>query len=285
MEKINQINRKTLKKLIKTELISTLYNPGTWIALGVGIFLCVWQYINVPLRNSAYLDAYEKEWPSMLVPHSVFNQWIGAEMYSFQYYAFFMLIPLLAALPAGNRISTDVKSGYIISLIVRGGRMNYYIAKIVSAFLSGGIVVLIPLVLNLLLTAMTLPSITPNHAVGSYSIRNGFFCAGIFYSSPYLYILIFFLIIFVISGLMSAFGVSLGFFGIKPFINIIYPFLVSLTLYTVLGEFGIYSFIPFFYLNPSQVYPFNGIAVLLEALLLIAIILIQFFREKKIDVY
>lgn len=258
---------------------------GFWIAIIIGLFLCISQYVNESLAVVGYLDAYQKVWPSMLVPHSVFTKWIGGELFSFEYFAFFMIIPLLANLPCGNGVAVDVKSRYIVNIISRENRRTYYAARMLSAFLSGGIVVVFPLTINLLLNAVTLPSIVPHNAMGAFSIRNGWFLADLFYEKPYVYIAIYLFIIFVFSGLICATSAVIGIFGISPFLNLLYPFLVNIFLYSFLGEFEITAFTPFYFLNPSQGYKFIPGYVLLEMGIMIIVIVVTCTIGKKMDVY
>lgn len=275
---------KQLKIMTRNSICLAITSKGFLISLLTGILLCVSQYFQEVYSVSEYLYIYKKNWPSMLVPHTVFTKWIGGESYSFQYFAFFILIPLLATLPAGATIASDFKSKYINNLLTRSNREYYFISKIIAAFFVGGVVTIIPLLINLYLTAITLPSILPNNATGFFAIRNGYVGADIFYSNPYLYIFMFVVFIYFFSGMVAACATSLGINGIKPFVIVIYPFLVSLTLYSILGELHLYSWIPFCFLNPAQLYILKPFPVICEMVIMQIIIIGEYFKGKKLDV-
>ncbi len=273
------------RSLVKNDFVIAFHSPGIWISLIVGAYLSLSQYIKETYSVRKYLDIYLKEWPSMLVPHTVFTKWIGAEAYSLQYFAFFLLIPLLATMPAGARISAEKKSGYGRLVLIRANKRTYFGSKLLVSFILGGMVTVIPLLLNLYLTAMTLPSIIPNNAAGSFAINNKSFLVALFYSRPYLYIFIFLIFIFVFSGLTAMAACSLGIWGINSFLNTVYPFLTGVTLYAVLGELHMYSWIPFFFLNPAQLEPLSIGPIAVEMSIMVLIAAYPFFKGKKIDVY
>jgi len=274
-----------LGKLIRNDFVVAFHSSGVWMSLTTGIVLSITQYFKESYSVRKFLDVYLKEWPSMLVPHTVFTKWIGGEAYSFQYFAFFIMIPLLCTLPAGSKVSLEKKSRYGLNVLVRTNKNTYYLSKTIVAFLLGGTVTVLPLLFNLYLTAMTLPSIVPNNATGFFAITNQSFLAEIFYERPYLYVFIYIIIIFLFSGIIAAAACSMGIWGINPFLNTIYPFLVGVTLYAILGELHIYSWIPFFFLNPAQLESVSLFPIVSEAILLVIITIFSFYRGNSLDVY
>jgi hypothetical protein len=184
------------KRLLKNNIIIALFNPGFWISFATGVLLSISQYIKESFSVRHYLEVYKKVWPSMLVPHTVFTKWIGGEAFSFQYFSFFILVPLLSTLPAGNAISLECKTRYRTIVMARAGKSAYFFSKLCAAFILGGLLSVFPLLLNLYLTAMTLPSIIPNNATGFFAISSESFMAEIFYTRPYQYIFIYLLFIF-----------------------------------------------------------------------------------------
>ena len=46
-------------------------------------------------------------------------------------------------------------------MLVRAGEKSYLTAKFLATFIAGGLVMVVPLIINFMLTAMLIPAITP----------------------------------------------------------------------------------------------------------------------------
>lgn len=145
----------------------------------------------------------------MIEIRSLYKCWMGADWQSFGSIGFSYLLPLFAALPYGWSYFVENKSGYQKYLMVRGGKRNYFICKYLATFLSGGLVILIPLVYNFLLVAMFVPAIKPDvHYLIYYGISYGTMWSGLFYECPLLYDILYILLDFVFAGLFACMSLA-----------------------------------------------------------------------------
>lgn len=80
---------------------------------------------------------------------------------------FFLILPLLAALPFADSYFHDLRGGYLYNVCLRTDKKHYFAAKYLAVFLSGGTAVTLPLLANFLLCSMFLPSMKPE-SVNAY---------------------------------------------------------------------------------------------------------------------
>lgn len=73
--------------------------------------------------------------------------------------------------------------------------------------IAGGIVVVVPLLMNLIACSMILPSVKMQAVVGFYEPRGFSLLSGVAYTHPYIYIFIELMIIFLYTGLFTTFSV------------------------------------------------------------------------------
>ncbi|MFR3037766.1 MAG: hypothetical protein ACLTLY_02965 [Agathobacter rectalis] len=52
-------------------------------------------------------------------------------------------------------------SGYMRQMLVRAGEKSYLTAKFLATFIAGGLAMVVPLIINFMLTALFIPAITP----------------------------------------------------------------------------------------------------------------------------
>lgn len=140
---------------------------------------------------------------------SIYNSWIGGEIYSLGYTLFFTLMPILAMLPSGWNLFEEIRGGYLKVIIPRCGREMYFISKYISVFIGGGLSVTIPLVFSLLLVGFFIPAIRPNVIYNIYfSVFHGDAFSGVAYSAPMLFTLLFICIDFIFSGLFACLSIT-----------------------------------------------------------------------------
>ena len=96
-----------MKNIYKLELVRGCESWGVKISLlfGCGISVAQWMFNVLPV--AFYQNTYMVSDYSMKYPFNVFNNWIGAQTYTFSYLYFF-LIPLFAALPHAGSFFQDI---------------------------------------------------------------------------------------------------------------------------------------------------------------------------------
>ncbi|MDD6071573.1 MAG: hypothetical protein PUC12_12305 [Clostridiales bacterium] len=232
-----------MKKQIIVELRRVLCSKGMLSALIVGISIVLWhqwQYVWNP--SVSLYNCY--------CPESVYYNWIGASCFPIQSYLFYMILPILASLPAGLSYFMDLHTGYYRQLYLRNRKKEYLTAKYISAFLSGGFAVVIPLIISIYMTAMRFPALRPEEIMdyGPNRTSVGFF---LFYEHPWLYILLFLAIDFVFAGGFATISLLSSFFTEQKFAILIMPFAFCYLLFSLDNIFGSNDFAPNYFLNPG----------------------------------
>lgn len=248
------------------------------MSLLIGVLLALVQYFLsvLPARGQLAFSASEG-----MIPHSVFSKWMGAEQFTFVPTLYFTALPILAALPYGESYFRDLKSGYVRQLVLCSSRARYLRAKYLAVYLSAGLAVLFPLVLNLLLSMATLPSITPSIAAGYFPLGDATrFLPGLPYESPYLYTAVYLAIIFLFSGAAATVSLAVAPFATNRFVVCLAPFgLICLVGY-LCSFLGCGQWNPLLFLNPSQ--PVGRISFFtlgISFLLLAGVPALLFFRR------
>lgn len=237
-------------EMFKLEMFRSFKGVGFIVALVFGCLVSVaqWGVEILPLCWSQ--EAYMASGLQMIYPHSVYTSWIGSHTYTFSY-LFFMILPLIAVLPFGDSFFYDIKNRFIHDVCTRINRKNYYFSKYAAVFISGGIVVEIPLILNFFLTSAVLPLLKPQTADYMTSIGMKSTFGDFFFEHPLLYVSIFLIIIFIFSGAISTLSLVGTYYVNYRFIVLIIPFLFFLFLNSIFGMLGLYDWEPVLFLNPA----------------------------------
>lgn len=225
-----------MKNLLKVELGKAFRNGYFLAALLLGVVftaLSAWHQISLYYSDIGFLQMVKTveemgyvKYP--LAPMSIlYNSWIGGECVSVGYTLFFTLLPLLAVLPYGQSFSQERRSGYLKVIIPRCGRTRYFAAKGIATFLSGGVAVVLPLLLSLGVCALFFPAVKPNVIYNQYfAFSHESMGAALFHTHPLMYTLLYLLIDFIFSGLFACLALSTAFFFKQRMAPFVVPFLL-----------------------------------------------------------
>lgn len=212
-------------KIIKMEMWKIFHGRMFWITLSVAmaIVLCdVFQnyYLVVTDFNSRAFkhSGYEG--------YSLFVRWIGINSDTLGEAVFLFVFPLLAVLPYGWSHLSEMKSGYTNNILCRTSRRNYIISKYIAVFMSGGLVIAIPMFFNLMGNAMVCPACIPTCTSMLTSVWQGAFLPMLYYTHPWIYSLIWIAVDFLWGGAISCISLALGFFIKKNVLLLLTPFAV-----------------------------------------------------------
>lgn len=162
---------------------------------------------------------------------TLFNSWIGQDYIKMATSLFFLMLPLFAAFPYAWSYFTEYKSGYIKNVISRTCRKNYYLSKYIAVFLSGAIIALIPMLLNIMLVSSFIPAVKPDVFYDSYyAMPVATLGSVLFYDHPWFFMLLRLLLITCFSGLFAVSVIALSFFVHNKVAVLLTPFLVLLAL-------------------------------------------------------
>ncbi len=269
--------------MLKIELKRAFINRSFIVALIIGIIICLWhffEYIFPYVIDSGYLSV---EPENTFFPLISFNCWIGGNFVPVQSYLYFLLLPLIATLPFGNSYVTDKKTGYIKNIYTRTKKQDYILAKYIAVFLSGAVAVVLPLLINFYLTSLVLPSIAPDSASYSSVVFSYSKWSNLFYSNPFVFELLYMLITFIFSGLISSTALIISFFVNNKLIVAFAPMIIYVFLSSLADISGFQNIDLMRTINPTQGYG-DTTSVLIYALILFFVTFIPFyFYEVRSD--
>ncbi|MCI9639902.1 MULTISPECIES: hypothetical protein [unclassified Emergencia] len=160
---------------------------------------------------------------------TLFNHWIGGEPHSTGSQDYFLLFPLLISIPYGWSYCAERRSGYEKNVVIRTGRLRYYFAKYLALFLSGGLAMVLPQLFNFLLAAMFFPAVTPSAVYDTaYGISASSFMSMLFYTRPFLYVILYLFIDFLLCGLIACLCFVLSVLVKRPVMVTLLPFFLLL---------------------------------------------------------
>ena len=227
-----------LKRLFKSKLFYVSLFIG--LALSVGGFIeCAKPHLNITNGFNGGVETY---------PFSVFNSWMGMFMglkpISTSYLYIFML---LAALPYCGFFCRDNKNQYILQYYSRMSKNKIHAARFIATFISGGLVTMLPLLLNLCATMMFIPALKPS-GNGLFIHSGAYIMGNLFCEHPLIYVLIYVLQFFIYGGSFALVSLAVSFFIDNTFLVIISPFVTyyGLGIISTLCKsvMNIYSFNP-----------------------------------------
>ena len=157
---------------------------------------------------------------------STFAGWIGIETYSSGYSLFFFAFPLLVCIGYGWSFRQEMDNGYINQIVSRVGKKRYYASKYVSTFLSGGIILTLPLLLNLLLRMTYTNLALPDPVYTYFNMGNRNFLGPLFFTHPLWFCFLYMLTDFVFGGALACLCMTFSYFIKGRVLALPIPFLL-----------------------------------------------------------
>lgn len=239
-----------MKAIYKNEIKRACTTSGMKLALLLGCGIAVWHVMAVIAPAHGFLisapQIYRED--ALYIPEGLYNNWMGNVLFPLQSYIFYLILPLLAVIPFGASFYEDRKSGYIVNVCIRVKKETFYRAKYIAVFLSGGLSIIIPLLLNLMLSSLFLPAILPDNGCNT-TITCKTMAFEIFYTNPLLYVLMFVLIDFVFAGVIATIALSYSYFTDHKFGVLAAPFALYFFLYSLTNLLDLTNYSPFYILN------------------------------------
>ncbi len=256
-------------KILIIEMERAFRSRGLTLALLLGYALALVQFAVVVLPVSQDILRFF-DGTVMTYPYSVFNQWMAMDERHPWNNIYMTLFPLLAALPYGASWLDDRKSGYVKNVCVRVRKGTYLTAKWAAVFVSGGVAVVLPLLLNLMLSCAVLPALVPS-LNGLFPVGGTAMFAGIYYTMPWLYTGIYIGMYFIYGGVLASLATAFSGWVRQRFLVLLFPFvihfgsgIVSGLLYNpVLKEIGMRRLLAMTQYRSVTEYVFFGEALVL----------------------
>lgn len=264
-----------MKQILKLELTRAFTGKKMKISLLIG-FIIVLTYTTIEIINGKL--SYNECINYKIYPKSVFNTWIGYNSFSIFSTIYFMIFPLLASFPYGDSLFTDISSGYIKNIVIKGNKKKYWISKCTAIFLSGAFVVVIPLITSLFITMAFFPSIKPDIYSHSFSTNRYKLFFDLFLNHPYVYTFVFFLLQFIFGGLLSCLCIPFTYLVSNKHIVTLCPFalcilIMALTMNSIAT--------PTVIINPEQPKNLNLYIIILEIVIGVLILIITYFLKGR----
>lgn len=267
-----------MKSIVRIELFRAFKSRGFFLSVILGCIIAVLHCAMIVFPLEMNLEKYIAHDFPMMYPGWLFSSWMGGNINTMYSFLYFLIIPVLAALPFADSFFLDVKGGFIQNICIRLNKKHYYIAKYISVFLSGGTAVLVPLLLNFSLSCLLLPAMKPEVASFNTLIGENSTFPDLYFSHPFFYVFIYLVIIFIFSGLFSTMSLVVSYYLNHRFLVVITPFIAYLFLLSLFNLLGLESWEPTNFLHPAYSH-YSLIAMIIEASLLLMISIIGFILK------
>ena len=274
-------------KLLKIEMERAIKGYGFWLSLLIGMIISVEHFFRVVLPAAEYPLGFYILDSAVSMPASAFQFWIGAGSSNFEGILFVRLFPILAVMPYASTYALDIKNGLVKNYYTRTTKHNYLLSKYITSFITGGITVTIPLLVNFLLTIASLPSIV--WPIGVFTINANCMWSDIFYTNPHLYVFMMLGLMFLCGGFISAFALVFSNLVSNIFIVMLAPFIVcefTNAMIRLSPVSWIRKIAPQALFNIAQIAPKSGMSYIVFFLVMIMLdIFVYYAGGKKCDTF
>jgi hypothetical protein len=230
--------RGRVKRVIKHELSKLLQSNTFKIAVASGCIFSVVHFVyTLYYVKWAYYDNFAStSHPIGLDNISLLYRFLDCDNFTVVGTLFYLVLPILAALPYGTSLHNERKNGYQMQVIARVGKKRYLAAKFVTAFLSGVIVIGITLVFDLMLCAMICPLSSVHILSLEMPMYQGYFCVNLFYNYPILFLIVAILMSSIWGGVCAVMAMAAEMFVQNAVIITLFP-LILLYLVSFVTEY------------------------------------------------
>ncbi len=268
-------------RVLRFELYRAFHSRAFFVSLMIGLIICAADMISFCLKIR--IDENYANYTMYMV-----QAWIGTD-YLFVYNElFYELLPLIACLPYGGSLFSDMKTGYDKNICVKASRTKYILSKGIATFLTAFAGVAIPLGLNMTVAAGLYPDFYPDllESMVGAGFMNRYLFSELYSIDPALYCLSFLLVDSFFAG-----AIALTSLGISRFVKshftavatpmVIYIFLSMLLFRSEDAEFSNWSIE--YMLNPFPVVTTAWYQMLIAFVLILAVntVLIGLFSRRR----
>lgn len=264
--------------MIKTEFRRAFRSRTFFVAMVIGLVIALGQYFQNVLPMVKYLNM---DFAKNVYPHSIFNKWLGGEYYTLWPMLFYFILPVLAVLPYGDSFYSDIQTGYIKNICTRVDKREYLRAKLAAVYVSGMVTVMFPLVLNLLLSAVTLPALKPEPSTGFFFLFDQNMWSGLLLEHPWMYSILYIMLDGIFGGLFACISLAGTLYVSGRFVVTLLPFTVQMMVYVLAMTFPKLS--PVGFLSPAQPVGANLWIILGEMAVIIIAVIVFYYKKGLKD--
>lgn len=231
-----------MKDILKIELKRAFKSKGMLLAVLIGCALSIAQVVEDQIPAYFRNELMDFSSWSVIPPSDVSGTWMAGNSSNLEVFIFFLLMPVFAMLPFGTSYFTDGDSGFLKNIYSRCGRKEFLRAKYISAFISGGTAVVIPLILNVLCCLTLVPNLIPSTIYRQNGISPAMLFGSVYFTHPLLYIFIFLLIDFVIGGIFAGLTLAVSFLSDYKIVIAVIPFFIQLIIHVGCSLLGVWDY-------------------------------------------
>lgn len=258
-----------MKQLFKIEFSRAICNKKLIVVLIIEAALIIFDFFSygMSIRNKTipFLLEHASNGKVDNIPGTL-SVWIGLH-YGQMRTIIYSVLPILAAFPYGESLYQDEKYHYNYNIITRTKKSNYYMAKLVAQFISGGLCAVFPFLLSLILNAMILPFENVMACLSNF-MGDAYFLSELFYSAPIAYVLLYLLYIFLGFGILNTVCFIAAYVFSNRYVVMVSPFCLYFCSFVISNLIGNY-------VSPWEYLRFNDI--LKDDLMQIVIQLVIYF--------
>ncbi len=138
------------------------------------------------------------------------------------------LFPLIVTISFADIYAEDVSTGYGRTLLSKVSLKKYLRSYLFASFVSGGIIAILPLITNFIALLLTVPLVSLNPYYSMPVLNEQSFLVTLYFSHPFIYFGVKFILIFFFAGLLSSLATAFSFLYPNKYLTIILPmFLIS----------------------------------------------------------
>lgn len=263
-----------MRQITKVEMNRAFHSRAFLFSLMVGCVMAMWYFCQFSWPLITHILKIQQGTVDPLFFEKINYATPAAEAWMGTHIAdgYFMVLPVLCVIPYGISFHMDCKSGYVNQLVTRVGKKEYFKAKLLAVFVSGGVVAAIPLILNLITCMCFLPVMFPVASTQLFPVSAGSVLGELFYSKTwsFLYIMIYILFDFVFFGLLNCVCLVMSFLEDNRFTIALSPFIIAFAFHVLCGwVIGKSGYSPMQYTYFPRLYWVNLGIVLAEVLVLL----------------
>lgn len=227
-----------MKNSLKIELWKSFHNIFFYLAIAVGLLIALVDVAENSEIVRSLTESTLKFYTAGLVSgsHQGFSLFLLSLPYNGVNFAsrlYLFIWPILAAMPFGASYSAERRSGMYNQMISRSSKNTYFISKYIAVFVSGGFVVAMPALADILLNALVCPYEVMDVSNSISSVFNGWFLAELYYTCPWIHALIWCVVLFFLGGSTAGICMIIGAKIRLQVLVMLFPFAV-LTVWDVL---------------------------------------------------
>ena len=283
-----------MRALLRLELRRALGNRLFAVSLSVGLVFAlaaavssIGRYELFAATQSTYTDRFVNQFSQ-----GAYVLWMPMSVLESLPNLFFFVAVLLVGLAYSWSFRADVRSGYAQSVMARTTRARFYGAKACAAFVAGGTVVVVPLLVNFLIIACFVPLGTPDVVdVMVTAVWHRVFLSDVFYYSPPVYIALRCALDFCLAGAWATVVLAVSLLArnlvgivVGPYVALLVVKYVSETLYMLSGvDWGSLTVLDHLKSRGDTFY-YSGWNVLAFGLLMVSVAVAVPLLSKRRDV-